>query len=229
MHFVSAVVIPSLVIFMMTIVGLELTPRDFRRIADFPALVFLALAAQLVVVPLVAALVITVLHADAGLAGGLILVAASPIACGMGIRALAPRWTGRYLRTLMRVSLLALAALVVYVLVDQGAIVLAGLTQWLTAALLFTLGGLASGYAVGAMSRRAPPERLTVAIGFGARNLAVAIMIAATVLNRLDFVAFGAVFFLSQLVLVIPLLAWSRRRRAAVPAPLGVDTLRAGS
>ena len=33
MHIISAFVIPSLVIFMMTIAGLELSVRDFRRVA----------------------------------------------------------------------------------------------------------------------------------------------------------------------------------------------------
>ena len=41
-------------------------------------------------------------------------------------------------------------------------------------------------------------------------------------LGRLDFVAFGAVFFLSQLVLIGPFIAWSRRHSGAQASPAPV-------
>jgi BASS family bile acid:Na+ symporter len=290
---VSAVVIPALLIFMMTVVGLELSVRDFRRVATFPIPVMLALAAQLVVLPVIAVLISKLLNADASLAGGLILVAASPIAAisnyytmlaraniamavtltgfssivalvatplvaavtfelllgnesvidvplarailqlllglvlpiggGMLIRALAPRWTERHQLTLKQASLVALAALVVYILIDQAAVIAKDLWQWVAAALLFSLASLTAGYALASLWLRQLPDRAAATIGFGTRNLAVAIMIAATVLHRVDFVAFGAVFFVSQLAVVIPLLAWARRnvRSHAEVAPTG--------
>lgn len=44
MHFVLTVVMPSVATFMSAVVGLELTVRDFQRIATFPSLVALTLA-----------------------------------------------------------------------------------------------------------------------------------------------------------------------------------------
>jgi predicted Na+-dependent transporter len=51
MHFVLTVVMPSVATFMLAVVGLELTVRDFQRIATFPSLIALTLAVQLVVLP----------------------------------------------------------------------------------------------------------------------------------------------------------------------------------
>jgi len=62
-------------------------------------------------------------------------------------------------------------------------------------------------------------QRIAITIGFGIRNLSAAIMIGATVLGRLDFVAFGAMFFLTQLVLTIPLIFVSRRAMTTHSAP----------
>jgi predicted Na+-dependent transporter len=56
-HVASTFVIPALVILLMTIVGLDLSVRHFRRAAAFPALVTLTLAAQLVVLRAVAVVV----------------------------------------------------------------------------------------------------------------------------------------------------------------------------
>ena len=53
-------------------------------------------------------------------------------------------------------------------------------------------------------------------------------MIAAAFLIRLDFVAFGAVFFLSQLALVVPLLEWTRRRAGAAGTAASGSPARAG-
>src|SRR5690349_9057769 len=219
MLFVSTIAIPALVIFTMTIVGLELAVEDFRRVLAFPLPALAALASQIVVLPLIAGLLIQAVDPDPAVAGGVILIAASPIAAlsnyyallaranvalavtltaissvlalattpllaalgfelllgptstihfplakgiaqiaiglvlpivfGMSIRHFAPGWTRRHHATLMRLSLLALASLVIYVLVDQADVIARGLTQVVFMAVLFTLASLTAGYGLG--------------------------------------------------------------------------------
>jgi BASS family bile acid:Na+ symporter len=142
-----------------------------------------------------------------------------PIVAGMAIRHIVPGWTARNRIALTRLSLAALAILVAYVLFDQAAVIARGLAQLVLAAVLFTCAAVGSGYLVSRLLRQHLAERTVITIGFGIRNLTVAIMIGTTVLGRLDFVAFGAVFFLSQLVLIAPFIAWSRRQSGAQPSP----------
>lgn len=285
MRFVADVAIPLIVIFMMTVVGLDLAPADFRRVLASRWVVPTTLAAQMVALPLAAASIARVLDADAGLTMGLILVAACPIAAmsnyyaflaranvplavtltgfssllapvttpfaastvvawlltshvvihlpvgptmrqlliglvlpialGMLIRHLAPQWTARHQSLLTRLSLVAVAALLIYVLADQIATIAQGIRQLLLAAALFTGIAVGSGYAVGWALGRDLSDRTCIAIGFNTRNLGAAIMIASTVLGRLDFVGFAAVFFVVQLGLIGPILLWSRRRTCA--------------
>ena len=80
MHFVVNLAIPVLVIFMMLVVGLALDLVDFQRVRKMPLLATVVLAAQTLALPLLAGILIHALHPEPGLAGGLILVAASPIA-----------------------------------------------------------------------------------------------------------------------------------------------------
>lgn len=67
-----------IIVFAMTVVGLELTPADIRRVLHYPAHVGIALAAQVLMLPLVGAAVIAVFRPDPVIAGGLVLVAAAP-------------------------------------------------------------------------------------------------------------------------------------------------------
>ena len=70
--------LPLLIIMAMTIVGLELTVADLRRVLHYPLHVAAALVVQVLVLPLLAAALILVLHPSPVVAGGLILAAAAP-------------------------------------------------------------------------------------------------------------------------------------------------------
>ncbi len=291
MHFVVNLAIPVLVIFMMLVVGLALDTADFRRILKIPVLASAVLAAQTLALPLLAILLIYALRPEPALTGGLILVAASPIAAisnyytllaradaalavtltacssvlalftlplvaaagfqlvaqpevsialplgktvlqvliglvlpiigGMTIRRFAPRWTQRSHLFFTRASLAALAALVAYVLFDQAAVIARGARDLVLVAVAFTAATFGLGYALARLLRLSAAQRGAIMIGFGIRNLSAAIMIGTTVLGRLDFVAFGAMFFLTQLVLTIPLILVARRQATAHKAVTG--------
>lgn len=70
--------LPLLIILMMTIVGLELTLADLRRVMHYPMHVAAALFGQILILPLIAAALIVMLRPEPVIAGGLILAAAAP-------------------------------------------------------------------------------------------------------------------------------------------------------
>jgi len=70
--------LPLLIMLAMTIVGLELTFADLRRVLHYPMHVAVALLGQVLVLPLIAAVLILLLRPEPAIAGGLILAAAAP-------------------------------------------------------------------------------------------------------------------------------------------------------
>jgi BASS family bile acid:Na+ symporter len=70
--------VPVLIVLLMTIVGLELTIADLRRVLHYPLHVVIALFGQMVMLPAMAAALILLLHPAPAVAGGLLLTAAAP-------------------------------------------------------------------------------------------------------------------------------------------------------
>jgi len=70
-------ILPRLVMFAMTIVGLELTLSDLLRVLRYPLHTGIALLGQVLLLPLVGVGLIVALDLDATMAGGLILIAAA--------------------------------------------------------------------------------------------------------------------------------------------------------
>jgi BASS family bile acid:Na+ symporter len=78
MSFIVDVGLPLLIMLGMTIVGLELTAADLSRVLHYPAQVAASLLGQVLVLPLMAAVLILVLRPEPAVSGGLILAAAAP-------------------------------------------------------------------------------------------------------------------------------------------------------
>jgi BASS family bile acid:Na+ symporter len=74
------VVLPVLVIMVMTIVGMDLRVEDFRRVRDHPVLVPAVVLGQWVVLTLAAGAIVTLLPLTPTVAGGVLLIAAAPVA-----------------------------------------------------------------------------------------------------------------------------------------------------
>jgi len=72
------VAVPAVVWLLMFVVGLELTPTDFGRVLEYPRIVLFATLGQLLLLPLLAALLIWALRPAPAIVAGLVLVAASP-------------------------------------------------------------------------------------------------------------------------------------------------------
>jgi BASS family bile acid:Na+ symporter len=70
--------VPALVWLLMLVVGLELTPTDFRRVLRYPGTVAIATLGQLLLLPACAALLIWVQRPEPWVIAGMVLLAASP-------------------------------------------------------------------------------------------------------------------------------------------------------
>jgi BASS family bile acid:Na+ symporter len=128
----------------------------------------------------------------------------APVAAGMLVRRYAPSFVERNRNRLKIVSLVAMAAWIVLVIVSQADTIQRNLAPILAAAALFTVIAGVVGLAVAKSLRWPRVDRLTVSIGYPARSLSVATLIAVNVLGRPEFLSFAVVFFLVQVALIVP-------------------------
>lgn len=146
----------------------------------------------------------------------LILLVAVPTVLGMLLRRRRPHETEKRDLILRRVSLTALVALVTWVVHDQWASVVAALGELSIVAVVFTALAMAAGYGLAWVTGRPSADRLTYLIEFSCRNLALALVVAVTVLGRPEFVAFAAVLLLIQAIVILSIVAFSRRESARI-------------
>lgn len=75
---VIQIVVPAVVIYIMSVVGLSLAPQDFVRVARFPRVVVLATLVQLIALPMVAVALAAFLDPPDFLGAGVIILAVCP-------------------------------------------------------------------------------------------------------------------------------------------------------
>jgi BASS family bile acid:Na+ symporter len=134
----------------------------------------------------------------------------APVAAGMLVRRFAPGFAERHRGRLKIVSLLAMAGWIALVLASQAQNIQRNLAPILTAALLFTAIAGVVGLVVAKALRWPRTDVVTVAVGFPARSLSVATLIAVNVLGRLEFLSFAVIFFLVQVALIVPAVLLAR-------------------
>jgi len=141
----------------------------------------------------------------------LLLLVALPTCLGMILRRWRPAATERRDLALRRVSLISLVTLVVYIAYDQRAAMTSALGQLTLVAVVFTLLAMAAGFSLAWVTGRSPVDRLTYLIEFPCRNLALALVVAVTVLDRPEFAAFATVLLLIQALFMLSVVAFLRR------------------
>ncbi|HOW77466.1 MAG TPA: bile acid:sodium symporter [Candidatus Competibacteraceae bacterium] len=149
--------------------------------------------------------------------GQLLLLLLLPVSVGMTVRYYWPVWTMRRRSVAQRLALVGLLALLGFVLYDQADLLRVAWRDQVGAALLFTLLAMAAGWLVGGFSGLESRDRFTLLGEFAVRNLAIATLVAVTLLGRTDFVAFAAVLFLVQTPLLLLAVALYRRWTALPP------------
>jgi BASS family bile acid:Na+ symporter len=145
----------------------------------------------------------------------LLLVLIVPIAAGMIIRARWPGTVQRYVPALHRAGMFALAVLVALVFYDQGDKLAAGALSTIAIAVLFVGLTLALGYGLGLLLRLSSGDRFALTVEFSIRNMGVAALVAVTLLGDTEFIVFGAVYFITELpIVLLAALGFRRHQRA---------------
>jgi predicted Na+-dependent transporter len=94
-------------------------------------------------------------------------------------------------------------AIIPAVVIDQGASVLSSARSGVLPALLFTAAAMAIGWGVGRLLGRDESDPFTVMIEFGARNVAIAVIICWSVLQRPELLSYCFAYMIVQVPLAM--------------------------
>jgi BASS family bile acid:Na+ symporter len=276
---------PLALFLLMSVVGLTLTPADFRRVAESPRVAVIGTLAQFALLPPMTLALVWLLGLPPVFGAGAVLIAASPgaglsniltalarantalsvtltgvasllsvvtlpviaaaglrmfsqdsvhvevpvvslvlqlsgslvlpIGLGMWVRARWPDFALRNARVIQRIAFAAIALLVSLAIAfgEQGDLSVRDAEAGLLGGVAWTLCAMALGWGVGAALRASPDDRFTLLIEFGARNVAVATIVAISGLQRADLGLFSAAYLATGYPLCALAVAWRRWRR----------------
>jgi bile acid:Na+ symporter, BASS family len=141
----------------------------------------------------------------------LVLMLMAPVVLGMATRQRWPHQARRYRPWLQGASFLALGLLLTMVILDDLPRFLDGLPTTVPLAATFVLCSMLAGWTVGRVIAAEYRDCFTLAAEFATRNVAVAIVLAVTLLHQLAFAAFATTYFLTEVLLLVPAAAAFRR------------------
>lgn len=180
-------------------------------------------ALAVVTMPLVAGTLFDVLHAgDAGfalptrrvveqIAAGLLL----PVAFGMLVRHVAPRFVERTRGFVEGVNFVGLGMMLAIMLVDRAPALRTDGAGIALVAALFVAGAAAIGFALARGCGWHREDTVTMIAACPSRSLSIATLIAVKALERTEFLSFAVVYFLVQAALLAPVMLLARSRAAA--------------
>lgn len=155
----------------------------------------------------------------------LILLIALPVLLGMGMRRWKPAWVAARRRTMRWICAAGIVFLLGYVLVNRWAQVVADWRQTALASIVMLTAALALGWVLARACRLSAGESVTVGIVVAARNVALASAIAVTILNRTEFAVVAAVYLLTEVPLLLGVVAWRRSRERAAGTSAAADSI----
>ena len=142
----------------------------------------------------------------------LLLMLAVPVGLGMTARRRCPNAADAHGPLLTRLAFGALALLVVFVIVAQLDLFLAGLRSAVPMSAAFVTMAFAVGWLSARAAGAGAADRFTLAAEFATRNVAVATAIAVTILGRVEFAVFATTYFLTELPLMLAAVVMHRAR-----------------
>ena len=144
----------------------------------------------------------------------LVFMLAMPLGLGMVIRRRRPAWAQASRPWFQRLAWFLLALLLLLILTIEARRVASMLRQAVFLAMLFIVASFAAGWAAGTAARASDADRFTLAAEFATRNIAIATVIAVTLLGRTELAVFGSVYLLTELPLMLAAVgAWRWRLR----------------
>lgn len=154
--------------------------------------------------------------------GQLLALLVFPVLLGMGARRRWPALTARHGKKLLGLGLVALGALLAVVFAQEKEKISGDFMETWVVVTLLTLAMMAVGLAAGRLGGWPAKDGFALAMVLSVRNVSVAVAVAVSVLNRLEFAVFGMAYFIHQtpLLLGAALLARRPQPHAQASAPL---------
>jgi bile acid:Na+ symporter, BASS family len=153
----------------------------------------------------------------------LVVMVVLPVLAGMLMRRYKAQFVARYARTLQNIIIGGVVFMLVYVMVTQSDRLVADWRQTAVASMVFMAAAMMSGLAFGRILRLSAGNGLTVGIMFAVRNVGLATAIAVTLLNRVEYAVFAAIYFISEVPLLLGIVAVYRRRHVRNAIPLALQ------
>ena len=156
------------------------------------------------------------------LVGRLILLVGIPIVGGMGLRAIR---TGMADKISQRLRIACVAGVLVICMMVIGSRYEQLRLDWravFVASLSLIVVAMAAGYGIGQALRLKGPEVVTLAILLPVRNVGLAVTIAVTLMDRLEYVVLATVYFLTEALVLLGCVFLFRYLRAAAPVSVPV-------
>jgi BASS family bile acid:Na+ symporter len=139
----------------------------------------------------------------------------APVGAGMIWRAYWPGFVERRLKSLQNIGQLALYLVVTAIVVESWEVVLAGVGEALPWSLLLCAANILICYQGAKLVGLEVEDRITVALEGSIRNVAVAFLIATSVLDRMDIAVLPTIYFVAVLLVAIVFAkTWRRLVRA---------------
>jgi BASS family bile acid:Na+ symporter len=135
--------------------------------------------------------------------GQLVLMLIVPIVLGMMLRHWRPALAQRQGLLLLRLSIVALVALLVLVIAQEGQRVVADFLEISLSVSLLIVIMLTAGWAAGWACALGAKDRFALAMTFVVRNVGIATAVAVTILGRMEFAVFATAYFLNQVPIVV--------------------------
>jgi BASS family bile acid:Na+ symporter len=146
----------------------------------------------------------------------LTLMVVLPVLFGMLIRRFKPAFVVRYRKAVQTISIGGIVYLLVYIMVTQRERLVVDWLQTAVAGMVFILLAMLSGFVFNRLLQLTARDGVTICIGFAVRNVGLALAIAVTLLNRIEFAIFAAVYFITEAPLLLGAVAVYRKWGAPV-------------
>lgn len=144
----------------------------------------------------------------------LLIMAIIPVTAGAWIRDRRPQLERAYGRRFRALSAVGVLLIVTVGILQSASTMNLAVVRGGAAATALAAFGMAAGWAIGAPLRMPATDRFTLLVEFAVRNLAIAMVIAVSLLHQPEFVAFGALALLGQALLLGGAVAVATRRTA---------------
>jgi BASS family bile acid:Na+ symporter len=148
----------------------------------------------------------------------LLLLLILPILVGMFVRRTRPGLAERHGRTLLRLGIIALAALLILIIVEEWERLLDDFAEISLAVAALTAIMMAAGFLGGRACAVGAGDRFSLAMVLVVRNVGIATAVAVTVLGRTEFAVFATAYFLNQMPIIVLALLFFRLTRSPGPA-----------